>query len=209
MMQKSWKLAMGCIAAVAIMATNVRAQDEIASNVVGYVKVALQGGTISLLTQPFDQVGGGANTITTVLGDQAPNGTTVYVWDDNVSDYATASKSIFGWNADLPLTRGDGFWIQSPGAAEILLMGQVPESDTVTDVMTGWSLLGNPVPVEMAVSDSGLNAAPQGTALYFWNGSDYVSVSKGLFGWPAATMGMAEGFWLNAGQDFQWTEPAP
>jgi hypothetical protein len=210
MMQKSWKLAMGCIAAVAIMATNVRAQDEIASNVVGYVKVALEAGGLSLLAQPFDQVDGSANTVNSVLGTQVGTGTTVYVWDAEGGAYATASRSAFGWSADVPLTRGDGFWIQSPAAAEILLMGQVPEADSVIDVDAGVSLYGNPVPVEKTIVDSGLNAAPMGTTLFFWDGSGYVTVSKSAFGWPAGTnLGMAEGFWMQAASAFQWTEPAP
>lgn len=210
MMQKSWKLAMGCIAAVAIMATNVRAQDEIASNVVGYVKVALEAGGLSLLAQPFDQVDGSANTVNSVLGSQVGPQTTVYVWDAGAGAYATASRTLAGWSADIPLTRGDGFWIQTPAAAEVLLMGQVPEADSVIDVAAGVSLYGNPVPVENTIADTGLNAAPMQTTIYFWDGSGYVTVAKSLAGWPAgSSIGMAEGFWMNAPSAFQWTEPAP
>lgn len=210
MMQKNWKLAMGCIAAVAIMATNVRAQDEIASNVVGYVKVALEAGGLSLLAQPFDQVDGSANTVNSVLGSQVGPQTVVYVWDADAGSYAMASRGAFGWSADIPLTRGDGFWIQTPAAAEVLLMGQVPEEDSVIDVAAGVSLYGNPVPVEGAIVDTGLNAAPAQTVMYFWDGAGYVQVSKGAFGWPGtATLGMAEGFWMNSPSAFQWTEPAP
>lgn len=210
MMQKSWKLAMGCIAAVAIMATNVRAQDEIASNVVGYVKVALEAGSVSLLAQPFDQVDGSANTVDSVLGSQVGPQTRVYVWDGEAGAYATAVRSLAGWSADLPLTRGSGFWIQSPAAAEVLLMGQVPETDSVIDVEAGVSLYGNPVPVELGVGDSGLGIAPIQTRLYFWDGNGYVTIVKSLGGWPAgSTLGMAEGFWMVAPSDFQWTEPAP
>ena len=210
MMQKSWKLAMGCIAAVAIMATNVRAQDEIASNVVGYVKVALEAGGLSLLAQPFDQVDGSANTVNSVLGTQVGTGTAVYVWDAEGGAYALAQRSLFGWSVDIPLTRGSGFWIQSPAATEVLLMGQVPEGDSLIDVEAGLSLYGNPVPVETGLADGGLNAAPGGTTLYFWDGSGYVLAEKSLFGWPAgSTLGMAEGFWMNAPSAFQWTEPAP
>ncbi|MGI6300296.1 MAG: hypothetical protein ACOX52_04445 [Verrucomicrobiota bacterium] len=210
MMQKSWKLAMGCIAAVAIMATNVRAQDEIASNVVGYVKVALEAGGLSLLAQPFDQVDGSANTVANVLGSQVGPQTIVYVWDAEGGAYAQASRTLAGWSADIPLVRGDGFWIQSPAAAEVLLMGQVPEADSVIDVEAGLSLYGNPVPTENAIADTGLNAAPMQTVIYFWDGSGYVQVSKTLAGWPAgSTLGMAEGFWMSAPSAFQWTEPAP
>jgi hypothetical protein len=210
MMQKNWKLAMGCIAAVAIMATNVRAQDEIASNVVGYVKVALEAGQLSLLAQPFDQVDGSANTVNSVLGDQVPNATTVNVFDAEGGGYAGASRGLFGWDVDLPLTRGDGFWIKSPSAVEILLMGQVPEGDSVIDIPAGVSLIGNLVPVETALADSGLNAVPNGTVLTFWDGTGYVGIGKGLFGWDQETnIGMAEGFWINIPSAFQWTEPAP
>ncbi|HCF95728.1 MAG TPA: hypothetical protein DEW46_11750 [Verrucomicrobia bacterium] len=210
MMQKSWKLAMGCIAAVAIMATNVRAQDEIASNVVGYVKVALEAGQLSLLAQPFDQVDGSANTVNNVLGTQVGIGTSVYVYDAEAGTYANAGRSALGWTAALPLTRGYGFWINSPAAVEILLMGQVPEEDSVMDVEAGLALYGNPVPVEQTIADSGLNAAPMGTSINFWDGSGYVNVGKSAFGWPAGTsIGMAEGFWMIAPSAFQWTEPAP
>jgi hypothetical protein len=210
MMQKNWKLAMGCIAAVAIMATNVRAQDEIASNVVGYVKVALEAGQLSLLAQPFDQVDGSANTVNNVLGDQVPGNTSVNVFDAEGGGYVTASRGAFGWDLDLPLTRGSGFWIQSPSAVEILLMGQVPEEDSVIDIPAGLGLYGNPVPVETALADSGLNAAPGNTSLNFWDGTGYVTVGKGAFGWDQeVNIGMAEGFWINMPSAFQWTETAP
>lgn len=210
MMQKSWKLAMGCIAAVAIMATNVRAQDEIASNVVGYVKVALEAGQLSLLAQPFDQVDGSANTVSTVLGNQVPGSTVVNVWDAEGGGYVSALRTPVGWSADLPLIRGDGFWINSPSAVEVLLMGQVPEEDSVIDIPAGLALYGNPVPVEKALVDSGLNAAPGGTVLYFWDGAGYVSVIKTPVGWSAqTTIGMAEGLWIETPAAFQWTEPTP
>lgn len=210
MMQKSWKLAMGCIAAVAIMATNVRAQDEIASNVVGYVKVALEAGGLSLLAQPFDQVDGSANTVNSVLGSQVPGQTRVYAWDAEAGDYAGTTRGVLGWSADLPLTRGDGFWIQSPSAVEVLLMGQVPEEDSVIDIPAGLALYGNPVPVESALADSGLNTAPAQTRLYLWDGTDYIGITKGVLGWSAQTnIGMAEGLWIDAPSAFQWTEPAP
>jgi hypothetical protein len=195
------------------MVCAVQAQD-VTSNVVGYVKVDLLANQPSLLATPFDQVDGTANTVANVLGDQVGTGSTLFWWDG--AGYQAVNKTLVGWSGGgaQALPRGTGFWLQTPADTTVLLLGNVPEQDTNLTVVAGQNnLMGNPVPVDnLAVSASGLNAAPIGTQLFFWDGSAYVGASKSLVGWGAAAMGIGEGMWvaLPAGAtDYAWTEPAP
>jgi hypothetical protein len=178
------------------------------------VKVDLLANQPSLLATPFDQVDGTANTVANVLGDQVGTGSTLFWWDG--AAYQAVNKTLVGWSGGgaQALPRGTGFWLQTPADTTVLLLGNVPEQDTNLTVVAGQNnLMGNPVPVDnLALSASGLNGAPIGTQLFFWDGSAYVGASKSLVGWGAAAMGIGEGMWvaLPAGAtDYAWTEPAP
>jgi hypothetical protein len=213
MMQKgSWKLTVGCIAALAAVVTmSVQATTPVPSkNIVGYVKVDLVANQFSLLSNPFNQVDGSAPTVGKVLGTQVPNNTTVYTWTG--AAYGQSIKFPFGWSdANLPMPPGAGWWVKAPAAATVLIMGEVPDAaSAVTNVQAGNNLLGYPYPVEKTLKTSGLATAPNNTTAFFWNGTAYVQSTRFPFGWtPDETMGLAEGFWLIGQAGFTWTEAKP
>ena len=216
MMQKSpWKLVAGVLVASAVMIGAVQAA-EVASNIVGYVKVEMPAGGIYLLSTPFDQVDGTANTVDKVLGDQLPANSVVFAW--NGASYDSSNNLPFGWSPpDLDLARGTGWWVSLEAESitedqSVLIMGEVPESDITIALTEGDNLVGNPVPVEMLLSVSGLATAPDSTVAFFWNGASYDSANKLVFGWsPDSALAIGEGFWLTlpAGSSFDWMEPAP
>lgn len=211
MQRSSWKLTLGCVAALAAVVVSVQAATPVASkNIVGYVKVDLVGGVYSLLNNPFNQVDGTAATVVKVLGTQVPNNTSVFVF--NGTDYDQSTKLPFGWtDAALELAPGTGWWVQTPSDVTVLLLGEVEDADTVAkDLPAGFSLNGLPYPVDAAVTGSGLAGAPNNTSLYFWNGTDYEQATKLPFGWTAdPTIGLEEGFWVDAAAAFTWTETKP
>lgn len=211
MMQKrSWKLAAGSLIAAVAMVSAAFAQ-EVTSNIVGYVKVDVVGGQFSLLSTPFDQVDGSANTVNNVLGDQLGAGTSVFAWDPVGASYTAANRLGPIWtNGDTALPRGSGFWVNPGADATLLLMGEVPDAQTDINIVAGPNLVGNPVPVEMALNDSGLSAAPAGSSIFFWTGAGYTPSNKLGPNWiPNETLALGEGLWLISGGDFLWTEAAP
>lgn len=211
MMRKNpWKLA-ACVFGAAVLVVSALPAQEVASNIVGYVKVDLMAGDFSLLSTPFNQVDGSANTVAGVIGDQVGDGSSVFVY--NGANYDAATKlPVIGWSpGTLELARGAGFWIQANADATVLLMGEVPEEDTTVSLVAGDNLVGNPVPVESTLTASGLAGTPAGTSAFFWNGSGYdAATSLPVVGWsPDSALQIGEGFWVNIAGDFDWTEPAP
>jgi hypothetical protein len=210
MERKPWKLAACILGVAAIFATAVQAQ-EVTSNVVGYVKVDLVGGVNSLLSTPFNQVDGSANTVSNVIGDQLPAGSSVFTWDGGAYVPAT-NLPVVGWQpSDLSLARGVGFFVATDGDASLLLLGEVPEDDTTLNLAAGNTLTGNPVPVDMTLSTSGLAGAPAGSSLFFWDGAGYVPATNlPVVGWqPDAALPPGEGFFVALDAPYDWTEPAP
>jgi hypothetical protein len=213
MMQKgSWKLTVGCIAALAAVVTmSVEGTTPVASkNIVGYVKVDLTANQWSLLSNPFKQVDGSTPTVTKVLGTQVPNSTTVYTW--NGTAYGTSVKLPPAWSdPNLPMAPGAGWWVKAPSNATVLIMGEVPDdASMVSTFATKDNLIGYPYPVEKTLGASGLATVPTGASAFFWNGTTYTTAAKLPPGWvPNETMGLAEGFWLIGGAGFTWTEAKP
>lgn len=211
MMRKNpWTLA-ACVLGAAVFAVSAVQAQEVASNIVGYVKVDVTQGQITLLSTPFNQVDGSANTVANVIGDQAATGSSVFTYNGASYDSAT-NLPVIGWSpGDLALPRGTGFWLDPGANGTLLLMGEVPEDATQLDLVAGDNLVGTPVPVEMTLTTSGLAAAPAGTSAFFWDGSGYQSAtSLPVIGWsPDSALQIGEGFWVSLGADFSWTEPAP
>lgn len=211
-MQKgSWKLTVGCIAALAAVVTmSVQGAAPVPSkNIVGYVKVDLLANQFSLLSNPFNQVDGSVPTVSKVLGNQVPNNTTVYTWTG--AAYGQSIKFPFGWSdANLAMGPGAGWWVKAPAATTVLIMGEVPDANAAKNITAGNNLLGYPFPVEKTLKASGLAGAPNNTTAFFWNGAAYTQATRFPFGWtPDETMGLAEGFWLISQSAFAWNEAKP
>ena len=215
------------ILALVLVGTWAFGQTQVLSrNAVGYVKVVAEKGKFHFMGHNFLNIDGSMVTITNLLGDQVPIGSTVYVWDPVGQAYVSASRTIAGWGAGGTnvLPPGRGFWLSIPSGAasnyyDIYLMGEVPDrismSTSTVSVVSGFSMTGYPFPAEEFFTNTTLAKNAQiGDTMYYWTTNQtYGSLSRTVAGWGIAaqnfkvTPGM--GFWYKANASTNWQEPKP
>jgi hypothetical protein len=224
------------------MATLVQAQEVVTSvNAVGYVKKDLPKGSASLLRQDFLTMEDDP-TPANIFGDTLPVQSKVYVWNGTAYQISTYSTSLVpdpqgglmtvtNWNADFNLDPGIGFWVTIPDTApedtySVTLLGEVPNTDSSTNPVSGVALLGFPYPVETQFTATDLaQKANVNDKAYFWNGSSYqiLTYSTSLVPDPQGglmtvtnwngdvTISLGEGFWYQntSVDDIDWIEVKP
>ena len=217
------------VALLAVMGTFVHAQTTqvVSRNAVGYVKIEAPKGEFAMLRNDFLPVDGAEPTVVTVLGQQVPVNTKVYIWDPISSGYLIETRVPFGsgWSpATNVLDTGRGFWLQVPATAPsntytVFMMGEVPDrftqpTSTVQVAGSTFSQIGYPYPVTMAWTNTALAAAGAvNDKVYFWNGAGYDIITKSPFGgWqpPDVEFQPGDAFWYaNGGGEITWNEPKP
>jgi len=170
-------------------------------NAVGMVKANVKGGGLTFLTTPFNSTD---TSIDSVIGDQLTGGLSagqsdrIIAWDSDTSAYAAYWKvtgsgdpafdgkwfiddgSFPPTPAEINLSPGDGFWVQSRQAEDqdLILSGEVPDAAIQVSIPVGLSQIGFPYPVSISVNDSGFGitsmatgglSAGQSDRLIFWN----------------------------------------
>ncbi len=133
----------------------------------------------------------------------------IFTWDGtqfNASTFYTG----FGWDAQVDLSIGKGFFISPASTQTITFVGEVQTGVTATTIAPGLTLLGNKIPVAGPVPGS--SVGNDGDSIFTWDGSQWVP--SGFiedFGWDSGdvngpAIGVADGFFYqNVGGSLNWT----
>lgn len=195
-----------------------------ASNVVGYIKTEVPAG-ISLMSVPFETVGGGLHTLDSVFGDKLADGSEVFLFIPGVGYTTFTYFDGFGWYegeneaGTTQLTRGAGFWVRnnSVDAVALVLRGQVPVSNANVDLPTGVTLVSFGFPVEEGVNDAQGWAPLDGDEIFaFTNGAYVTHTYFDGFGWyegenpSTLTFSPGQAYWYRRnGATVTWTQSLP
>ena len=157
------KLVFGLAAAVAVGAFAIES-----ANIVGYGQNGLREG-YSLVAAQFVSVGGGSASLDslTAAGTDASDNVTL----STVDEYGTAVDT-YAWNdwldSDNPcwvdgdftpvtgvtVTPGVAFWTSGSDASQVVQsVGEVGLSDVIVYLREGYTLVGNPFPIDISLQD--------------------------------------------------------
>jgi len=184
---------LSAIVAGGILAASLVAQAQTpvySVNAVGYTKVNLPAG-FSMVSLPFNSVGGAAMSIDDALGKNFADGTTIFFYmgaaigyqsytyyDNGPTDpttgwYNNSTSLMEGTNKIL---RGEGFWIQVTSATNVVLAGEVPGGTDATNsipLVKGFQMVSSAYPAAMSVKN-GLTPS-DGDTIFNWTGAAYKS----------------------------------
>ena len=198
------------IAAVLGVAGLASASAQVTSvNAVGYVNKQLAEG-LNLIANPLSN---GGNEIDAVI-PSAPSGATVYAWNGagyDSAQFVVIPGVLSGWQPEISLPVGDGFFIDSPEATTVTFVGEVLQGDASNKkVPAGLSIQGSTVPVAGDLDEHGFPAG-NGDTVYSWNGSSwdsnqFVVIPGVLEGWQPATpmLGVADAVFVDKGDAADW-----
>lgn len=165
------------------------AQTRVPSkNVVGYVSLALERGTLIMLRNDFLQ-NTDMSTPETLFGSSLPVGSEVLVWDTtlNPPGYMIAEYmrslgppptfiATTNWSIALPLNRGRGFWLRLPENApkevyEVIIAGSVPvEEEHSTRIAENLNMAAYAFPADVLWTNTSIaKSAKVGDEVYLWN----------------------------------------
>ena len=149
------------------------------------------------------------NTVAVVFSS-APNGTTIYKWNETTQQYDTNTYvSGFGWSAPtMTLAPGEGVFINAGVVWTNTLTGEVPLGYRVSATPAGLSLRSSTVPQAGRVTtDLGLPALDGDTIYRLVNGA-YVSYSysNSSAAWLPSepSMAVGESFWISRSAALNW-----
>ena len=195
--------------------TSVVSAQVTSANIVGYTKVPVVGGELSLVAVNFDT--GGA-VLSDVIGTSVPALSFVYKWDKDSSQYVPSSLNTRGaWSPNFTVDLGDALWIVPAGSAtnDIIFSGEVLLGDSVLTVPASASMnaYGYPVETDITATQIG-DDLPALSFIYTWDSGlqSYVPVSKNTRGaWSgSAVVSPSEGFWIiNSGVQVDITNSVP
>ena len=164
------------------VAVAVHAQNSVPSvNAAGYIKATCAVNKFYFLQVPFNTFDGSSYTLDTLIGTALPDGSSVYAWNTANQTYDISNYiDGLGWSPDLPLARGQGFFVlPSPESAssptyDLFLFGEVPGATTsamtTMNLSTGFTAVGFPYPVTTTLIDSGLTQITEdGDSVFMWN----------------------------------------
>jgi hypothetical protein len=200
------------IAAAALaagLATSMAQSNVYSVNVVGYVNQALPAGQLALVANPLDN---GTNDLDTTLGT-IPNKATVSLW--NGSGFDNATKQSTGWNPNMPIPPGVGFFVNSPSAVTNTYVGNVaanPGGNATNSLPAGTlALVGSKIPFAGDLNDTNLNLnLPNKSTISVWNGNGFDNATKQSTGWnPALPISVGQGFFVNSASAFDWVQTLP
>lgn len=179
---KLFRTASAVAATAALLATGAQA-----SNVVGYIKVEIPAG-LSLVSVPFELVGGGTHTLDSVFGTSVPDSSQVILFDPGVGYEVYTfieedDPADSGWfkgrdpAGSTPLPRGSGFWVRNPSSEpiELVLRGEAPVTDVAVTLDVGLRIVSYGFPSEASLDTvSGLQPADTDQLIAFVPGEGFV-----------------------------------
>lgn len=225
-MKKSlWMMMIGALAVSVIAAS---AQEVLSQNAVGYIKKTLPADAdLIALAIPLNNMNEASNVFgRTSIADEAPQGSSVFFWDEVLQVWSGGAKGLKGWagaQSNRVVAAGEAFFMKGPVggvATEVTITGEVPDDADLTRVMSGsgaLSAVANPYPVDFLFGESDLAVnATQTSSVFFWDEALQVwsGGAKGLKGWAGAqsnrVVQAAEGFFLKeAGTVTDWDQTKP
>src|SRR5258708_16166248 len=118
-------------------------------NAVGYVNVTLTTG-LNLICNPLKVTAGNDLNHVLPLTDN-DIGTTVYTYTTTFNS-STYAGTAAGWNPNLDVSPGHGFFISINAAKTVTFVGEVPQGpDSNIPVSNGLSLISSPVPQSLVL----------------------------------------------------------
>jgi len=198
------------IAAVLGVAGLASASAQVSSvNAVGYVNKELGQG-LNLIANPLSNGDNGIGEVIPV----APSGTVVFSWNGagyDSSEFVVIPGVLSGWQPEINLPVGEGFFIQSPEPTTITFVGEVLQGeDTNKTVPAGLSIQGSTVPVAGTLTEHGFPAA-SGDVVFSWNGTgfdsnEYVVIPGVLEGWQPAepSLGVGDAVFVDKAEEGAW-----
>jgi hypothetical protein len=163
------------IAAAALISASAIAQVT-SANIVGYSKKAVTDGSFSILAPQFvveNTNGIALKNAFTGLADE----TLVYAWDGGYTTYYYFDglwydvDDFYSAADDDIIPAGASVWLKSTADTNVLMSGEVPQVDSVTNVIgSGFSLVANPYPVDLVLSNIPQDNLPAETLVYAWDG---------------------------------------
>jgi hypothetical protein len=203
------------LAALAVSAVSVTAQNVYSLNVVGYVNKSFQAYYYTLVCNPFMN---GANNLGTII-PTPPDNTTAYRWnivaqdlDATVPTYSAAQQK---WIPDATFNPGEGFFISAGANFTNTFVGEVKQTDTTIAIAGSYSYqaIASPPPISgnLATILTGYTPSDNDT-VYTWNiaAQDFDAAvptySAAQSKWiPDATINPGDGFFLSrAGGQVNW-----
>lgn len=182
-------------------------------NIVGYINVELTSGSLHLLSNPLKPSEGNYSVNNIVkLQDAGSDGTTLFKWDGS-QWIPVGYIEGFGWDTEVDINHGEGFFIQPTLTQTITFVGEVATGDSATAISGALSLLGSKIPVAGPVPGS--TTGNDGDTIFTWNVAANSWVPTGFiegFGWdgdnvegPVVQVG--EGFFYqNTGSTVNWVQ---
>jgi hypothetical protein len=198
------------IAAVLGAAGLASASAQVTSvNAVGYVNKDLSAG-LNLISNPLSN---GANGIGEVI-PTAPAGSVVFAWNGagyDSSEFVVIPGVLSGWQPEISVPVGDGFFFQSPEDTTITFVGEVLQGDDSNkDVPAGLSIQGSTVPVAGTLTEHGFPAG-SGDVVFSWNGtgfdsSEFVVIPGVLEGWQPSepSLGVGDAVFVDKAEGGAW-----
>jgi hypothetical protein len=198
------------------IATSMAQSNVYSLNVVGYVNVNLASGYNLVADQLALNGAGSNNTVHSVFGTSLPSGSAVYAFSGGAFAAPPASYgSKTGWTGNTnavnsALQPGGGVFIQSPSAATVTFVGEVPQGAALTTPYgVGYNIIASQVP-QTGLIQTDLGYTPtSGDAVYrFTSGVGYQpTISYGAkTGWSPAqpTLNVGEAVFLQAAGSGNW-----
>ncbi|HMP76654.1 MAG TPA: hypothetical protein PKE12_10200 [Kiritimatiellia bacterium] len=222
-MKKTIVIALG----LAVMAGSAFAQTNqvLSRNAVGYVKIEAVRSNFVFIANNFSNLLGGPVTVTNLIGNQVPIGSSLFLWDPAAQAYRSESLLFSGWTPGTNrLNTGRGFWLKIADAGpsnvyQVYLMGEVPDKNTqptgTIPIVSGFNMVSLPYPVSIAFTSTALaKSGAIGDSAFFWNpvSKTYYSESLIFSGWTPGTNRVAPGqaFWYRrGGSATNWVEVKP
>lgn len=196
--------------ALAAGVLSAMAQSNVFSvNVVGYVNVPLAAGSPTLLSNPLDN---GTNTLNDLVG-ALPTKSSAQLWNGN--GFTASSKQASGWNPNLSVPPGTGFFVTASANSTNTFVGNVvvgPGGSVTNSLTTSVVLVGSMIPYADTLNGTNilLSVIPTKSSIQVWNGNGYTASSKQASGWnPNLSLGVAQGFFITPSAAVNWVQTLP
>jgi len=177
------------LAALAVGLTSASAQVY-SLNVVGYVNVPLVANQLSFLSVPLVPSGGNYSITNTIALSDPQDGATIFAWAGTAWN-TTQPTWIggFGWDTDLVISNGAGFFISAKANSTLTFVGEVPQGAISYTIPAAVSTLANKVPVTAAFP--GATVGHDGDTMFLWQ--------QGAQKWDPASWSYVGGYGWTAG----------
>jgi hypothetical protein len=127
---------------------------SVSVNAIGYYRIPISRGQ-NVVSCPFNMVGGSNMTLEAMFNNTPLEQVSViFVFETNPQEYVKYTYSDKGWMdengewcGDVPIPRGQAFWVDSPSDTAITVIGEVPsEPITKTPILHGLQMLASAYP---------------------------------------------------------------